>query len=70
MCYEQLIKKRIIIFKKYPYIKYIDHGVAVLSELEVKKGFVIVSHNLNVRYADDTMLIEDTEKKLQKSYRR
>lgn len=39
---------------------------AVLGELEVLSGFITGGHNLNnIRYADDTVLIADTKRKLQ-----
>ncbi|MGX9987587.1 reverse transcriptase domain-containing protein [Soonwooa purpurea] len=42
------------------------YSEAILRELEDLPGFIIGGHNLNnIRYADDTVLIADTEKKLQ-----
>ncbi len=42
------------------------YSEAILRELEILPGFIIGGHNLNnIRYADDTVLIADTEKKLQ-----
>lgn len=43
------------------------YSKAILGELEVLLGFIIRQHNLNnARYTDDTMLISETEIKLQK----
>lgn len=37
----------------------------ILRELEVLSRYIIGSHNLhNIRYADDTVLIADTQRKL------
>lgn len=42
------------------------YSEAFLRELEVLPGFIIGGHNLkNIRYTDDTVLIADTERKLQ-----
>lgn len=41
------------------------YNEAIMRELDVLPGFIIVSHNLKIRYADDTVVIADTEKKLQ-----
>lgn len=38
---------------------------AILRELEVLRGFIIGGQNVNIRYADGTELIEDSEIKLQ-----
>lgn len=45
----------------------INHHIdIILRELEILPGFIIGSHNLdNIRYADNTMLITNTKRKLQ-----
>lgn len=39
---------------------------AILIELEVLLGFINGRHSLNIRYADDMVVITDTERKLHK----
>lgn len=42
---------------------------AITTEIEVLPAFSISGHNLNIRYADDTMLMADTKRKLPKLFK-